>query len=197
MAEFASCIIDDTGKPYDPKKHCLQWVNHCLTHLTFLMFNIAVVWLTSLTLQLRLCSLHTASPNTMTQHLQKTLWWLPMMAFNVTRWVWFMQLQLRWFIHLITVGPDLNSAELRNDHLHSTRSSFSMCSSILMMDTSLAAHPCSLCLTWRSGGHHALSCSRSDGGKSFFVIWFLPSDFSPLAGDHLLYSDASAKLQSI
>ena len=63
------------------------------------MSNIAAVWLTSSTLQHRLCSLHTASPNIMTQHLQKTLWWLPMMASNVMRWVWFVQLQSRWIIY--------------------------------------------------------------------------------------------------
>ena len=158
MAEFSSHISNNTGKPYDSKKHRLWWVDHCLTRFTLLMSNIAVVWLTSLTLQLRLCSLHTASPNIMTQHLQKTLWWLHVMAFNVTRWVWFVQLQLRWAIHLITVGLDLNSAKFRNDHLHSARSSSVVCSFVLMMDTPHATHPYSSCLTWRSGGHHCLSC---------------------------------------
>ena len=106
VTEFSSHINNDTDKPYDPKKHRLQWVDHCLTRLTLLMSNIAVVWFTSLTLQLRLCLWHTASPNIMIQHLQKTLWWLHMMALGVMKWVWFVQLQLRWVIHLTTL--DLN-----------------------------------------------------------------------------------------
>ena len=194
MAEFANHINDDIGKPFDPKKHCLRQVVHCLTHLhiTNVQHCSCLAHIINLATQALLAA-HSKSkhydPTSSEDIVVATRDGFQRDKVGLIRVI---AVKVGHPFDNCCVQTSIVSSELRNDHLHSARSSFSVCSSVghvphnpplqLMLDMKVRWSSLFVML------HCALDLIEASTVLSSDLYY--PDPFSPLAGDHLLYSDA-------